>query len=88
MDEFNNYTIEDFQTKETAIAQTIDALGAQLEKNSDDLYKMGQEYYQAWVELRKTKIEKVVFKYSRRNTYTLAQLRGVHDWSDIKYESE
>lgn len=59
MDEFNNYTIEDFQTKETAIAQTLDALGAQLEKNSDDLYKMGQEYYQAWVELRKTKIEKV-----------------------------
>jgi hypothetical protein len=59
MDEFNNYTIEDFQTKETAIAQTLDALGAQLEKNSDDLYKMGQEYYQAWVELRKTKIAKV-----------------------------
>jgi hypothetical protein len=59
MDEFNNYTIEDFQTQETAIAQTLDALGAQLEKNSDDLYKMGQEYYQAWVELRKTKIAKV-----------------------------
>lgn len=59
MDEFNNYTIEDFQTKETAIAQTLDALGAQLEKNSDDLYQMGQEYYQAWVELRKTKIAKV-----------------------------
>ena len=65
MDEFNNYTIEDFQTKETAIAQTLDALGAQLEENSDDLYKMGQEYYQAWVELRKTKIEKVKSAYAQ-----------------------
>ena len=36
----------------------------------------------------KTKIETVVFRYSRRSTYTLAQLRGVHDWSDIKYESK
>lgn len=65
MDEFNNYTIEDFQTKETAIAQTLDALGTQLEENSDDLYKMGQEYYQAWVELRKTKIEKVKSAYAQ-----------------------
>lgn len=58
-DEFNNYTIEDLQTKEGAISKTLKTLGTQLDKNSRDLREMGQEYYQAWVELRKTKIAKV-----------------------------
>lgn len=64
-DEFNNYTIEDLQAKEGAISKTLKTLGTQLDKNSRDLREMGQEYYQAWVELRKTKIKTVESAYAQ-----------------------